>query len=93
MKKIFSYILPMFAALSFASCSDLSSLENRVDSLESRVEALEKGVNKINERVEAVQKLVEGGTVSNVERCRNVCRRMDKKEIFYLPPGGKAKAC
>ena len=66
MKKIFSYILPVFAALSFASCSDLSSLENRVDSLESRVEALEKGVNKINERVEAVQKLVEGGTVSNV---------------------------
>lgn len=66
MKKIFSYILPMFAALSFASCSDLSSLENRVDSLESRVEALEKGVNKVNERVEAVQKLVEGGTVSNV---------------------------
>ena len=66
MKKIFSYILPMFAALSFASCSDLSSLENRVDSLESRVEALEKGLNKINERVEAVQKLVEGGTVSNV---------------------------
>lgn len=66
MKKIFSYILPMFAALWFASCSDLSSLENRVDSLESRVEALEKGVNKINERVEAVQKLVEGGTVSNV---------------------------
>lgn len=37
-----------------------------MDSLESRVEALEKGVNKINERVEAVQKLVEGGTVSNV---------------------------
>lgn len=66
MKKIFSYILPVFAALSFASCSDLSSLENRVDSLESRVEALENGVNKINERVEAVQKLVEGGTVSNV---------------------------
>lgn len=66
MKKIFSYILPVFAALSFASCSDLSSLENRVDSLESRVEALEKGVNKVNERVEAVQKLVEGGTVSNV---------------------------
>lgn len=66
MKKIFSYILPMFAALSFASCSDLSSLENRVDSLESRVEALEKGVNKVNEKVEAVQKLVEGGTVSNV---------------------------
>lgn len=28
-----------------------------------------------------------------VERCRNVCHRMDKKEIFYLPPGGKAKAC
>ena len=66
MKKIFSYILPMFAALSFASCSDLSSLENRVDSLESRVEALENGVKKINERVDAVQKLVEGGTVSNV---------------------------
>lgn len=37
-----------------------------MDSLESRVEALENGVNKINERVEAVQKLVEGGTVSNV---------------------------
>lgn len=66
MKKIFSYILPMFAALSFASCSDLSSLENRVDSLESRVEALENGVKKVNERVGAVQKLVEGGTVSNV---------------------------
>lgn len=46
MKKIFSYILPVFAALSFASCSDLSSLENRVDSLESRVEALENGVKK-----------------------------------------------
>ena len=28
-----------------------------------------------------------------VERCRNVCHRMDKKEIFYLPPGGKAKSC
>ena len=28
-----------------------------------------------------------------VERCRNVCHRMDKKEIFYLPSGGKAKAC
>ena len=37
-----------------------------MDSLESRVEALENGVKKINERVEAVQKLVEGGTVSNV---------------------------
>ena len=32
-------------------------------------------------------------TYCHGERCHNVCRRMDKKEIFYLPPGGKAKAC
>ncbi len=67
MKRIFSYLLPVFAAGTFAACSPISTIENRVDSLESRVVALETAVGKINERVDALKALVEGGTISSVE--------------------------
>ena len=51
-----------------ASCSDLSDLEQRVESLESRVTALEKVIPSLNENIEALQTLMSAGTISSASQ-------------------------
>ena len=68
--KISRYILA-FSAVGLlwgaAACSDLSELEDRVDTLESRVQALENVIPALNENIEALQALAGGGTINKVE--------------------------
>ena len=47
----------------FASCTDLSGIEERIDSLDSRVTALENQVASFNESLTAINGLLEDGTV------------------------------
>ena len=49
----------------FAACSDLNDLEQRVESLESRVTALEKVIPSLNENIESLQTLMSAGTISS----------------------------
>lgn len=57
------------AALLFGavSCTDLSDIEERLDSLESRVKAIETIIPALNSNIEALQALAGGGTINNVE--------------------------
>ncbi|MGM9786415.1 MAG: PL29 family lyase N-terminal domain-containing protein [Candidatus Cryptobacteroides sp.] len=67
MKKIFSIIIiPALIAGLFASCSDLTSIEQRVDELENRVAALETQVNTLNSNIATLQALANGGIISSV---------------------------
>ncbi len=66
MKRISAIFSAILLAGFFTACSDISKLENRLDSAESRIDALEKNLGTINSNVEAVKKLVDGGTVSSV---------------------------
>lgn len=66
MKRISAICGAVLLAGFFSSCSDISGLENRIESAESRIYALEKNVGIINSNVEAIRQLVEGGTVSSV---------------------------
>ena len=68
--KISKYILAFSAAgllIGSAACTDLSELEDRVDSLESRVQALENVLPALNANIEALQALAGGGTINKVE--------------------------
>lgn len=68
--KISKYILAFSAAgllIGSAACTDLSDLEERVDSLESRVQALENVLPALNANIEALQALAGGGTINKVE--------------------------
>lgn len=68
MKRILSLIIiPAIFAGVFASCTDLSQIEQRVDELENRVTAIEAQMKTLNSNVEALQKLAEGGIISSVE--------------------------
>ena len=66
MKRISAIFSAILLAGLCVSCSDISKLENRLDSAESRIDALEKNLGTINSNVEAISKFVEGGTVSSV---------------------------
>lgn len=46
-----------------AACTDLSGINERLDSLDSRVQALETQVNALNESIKAVQAVIQDGTV------------------------------
>ena len=68
MKRILSLIIiPAIFAGIFASCTDLSQIEQRVDELENRVTAIETQMKTLNSNVEALQALAEGGIISSVE--------------------------
>lgn len=69
MKSIFKYLLAPFTAIMMimAGCSDMTELENRLDTLESKIQALETVVNSINSNIESIQALIEGNcTISSV---------------------------
>ena len=53
------------AVMALTGCTDLSDLENRVDTLESKVVALETFISGLNSNVEAIQTLMEGGSLIN----------------------------
>ena len=56
----------------FTACSDLSDLQDRVDSLESRVTALEKVIPSLNSNIEALQALMSAGTVNSAVQANGV---------------------
>ena len=66
MNKIFR----IFAAAAFTmgvsvACTDLSDIEDRLDSLEGRVTALETQIVGLNGNIAALQQLVAGGTINS----------------------------
>ena len=68
--KLTRYILAFSAAgllFGAAACSDISDIEDRLDSLESRVQALEKVIPSLNSNIEALSALAGGGTINKVE--------------------------
>lgn len=68
--KMINYILKFSACallLCAAACSDLSDIEERLDSLESRVKAIENIIPALNGNIEALQTLAGGGTINKVE--------------------------
>ena len=56
----------------FTACSDLSDLEDRVDSLESRVTALEKVIPNLNSNIEGLQALMTAGTINSATQANGV---------------------
>lgn len=56
-------VLLLGGAAIFASCTDLSGIEERIDSLDSRVTALENQVSSFNESLTAINGLIKDGTV------------------------------
>lgn len=50
------------------SCTDISSLEHRLDHLESRVKAIERIIPSLNGNIEALQALVGGTVINSVEK-------------------------
>ena len=68
--KISRYILA-FSAVGLlwgaTACSDLSEIDDRLDSLESRVQALENVIPALNQNIETLQVLAGGGTINKVE--------------------------
>lgn len=65
MNKIFRIIAAAFTLGLSAACTDLSDIEDRIDSLEGRVTALETQIVGLNGNIEVLQKLIAGGTVSS----------------------------
>ena len=60
----------LFAAAAFTlgvsvACTDLSDIEDRLDSLEGRVTALETQIVGLNGNIAALQQLVAGGTINS----------------------------
>ncbi len=66
MKRFFVLVSSVILAGAITSCTDISGLENRIDSAESRIAALEKNLGTLNSDIAALKKVVEGGTVSSV---------------------------
>ena len=56
-------VLLLGGAAIFASCTDLSGIEERIDSLDSRVTALENQISSFNESLTAINGLIKDGTV------------------------------
>lgn len=64
-----THIIKAFVAVAFtaASCTDLTPLEERLDSLESRVKAIENVIPLLNNNIEALQAIAGGTTINSVE--------------------------
>lgn len=73
--KLINYLSKFSACallLGAAACSDLSDIEERLDSLESRVQAIEKIIPTLNGNIEALKTLAGGGTINKVEENNGV---------------------
>ena len=55
------------AALAFAACGNLDTLQEKVDSIEKRVTALEKVAETLNSNISALQAIASGQAINNVE--------------------------
>lgn len=65
-----THILKAFVAAAVftaASCTDLTPLEERLDSLESRIKAIENIIPLLNSNIEALQAIAGGTTINSVE--------------------------
>ena len=65
-----THILKAFVAAAVftaASCTDLTPLEERLDSLESRIKAIENVIPLLNNNIEALQAIAGGTTINSVE--------------------------
>lgn len=56
------------ALLSLAACTDLTEVNNKLDSLDSRVSALEKSLTAINDNINALSVLAANQTINSVEQ-------------------------
>ena len=65
----FATVALLFGA---AGCSEISDIEDRLDTLESRVDALEKVLPTLNGNIEALSALAGGGTINKVEEKNGV---------------------
>ncbi|MGN1211926.1 MAG: PL29 family lyase N-terminal domain-containing protein [Candidatus Cryptobacteroides sp.] len=65
--KYTSFFAAAALLLASVSCTDLSSLENRLDNLESRVKAIESQLPALNANIDALAKLAGGATINSVE--------------------------
>lgn len=63
MKSFRIFAATLCGLFTFAACSDLGDIKERLDSLESRVTALEKIIPALNENVAALQTLANGATI------------------------------
>lgn len=58
----------LLAFLPAVSCTDLTEVNNKLDSLDSRVSALEKAVNSLNQNVLALSSIAQNQTINSVSQ-------------------------
>lgn len=79
----------LFGGMTLFACTDLSGLEERVDSLDSRITALETQVKSLNENITAINGLLNESTfITNVERTENgFSITMSDSEVYTIENG------
>ena len=79
----------LFGGMTLFACTDLSGLEERVDSLDSRITALETQVKSLNENITAINGLLDESTfITNVERTENgFSITMSDSEVYTIENG------
>lgn len=79
----------LFGGMTLFACTDLSGLEERVDSLDSRITALETQVKSLNENITAINGLLTESTfITNVERTENgFSITMSDSEVYTIENG------
>ena len=79
----------LFGGMTLFACTDLSGLEERVDSLDSRITALETQVKSLNENITTINGLLNESTfITNVERTENgFSITMSDSEVYTIENG------
>ena len=79
----------LFGGMTLFACTDLSGLEERVDSLDSRITALETQVKSLNENITTINGLLKESTfITNVERTENgFSITMSDSEVYTIENG------
>lgn len=79
----------LFGGMTLFACTDLSGLEERVDSLDSRITALETQIESLNKNISTITALVNESTfITNVERTENgFSITMSDSEVYTIENG------
>ena len=79
----------LFGGMTLFACTDLSGLEERVDSLDSRITALETQVKSLNENITTINGLLKESTfITNIERTENgFSITMSDSEVYTIENG------
>ena len=76
------------ALLISSACTDITSLEERLDSLESRVKAIENVIPVLNSNIETLQAMAEGTTINSVETIDGKYKiTLSNGNVLYLTQG------